>query len=70
MVETGIWVLLLQDNGFFRRINVWPPFVTIGIYSTSLSASMSSLIGASRILHALAKDQLFGTSLQCEESTL
>ncbi|XP_041093156.1 solute carrier family 12 member 9 [Polyodon spathula] len=53
-------VLLLQDNGFFRRINVWPPFVTIGIYSTSLSASMSSLIGASRILHALAKDELFG----------
>ena len=53
-------VLLIQDYGFFRRINVWPPFVIIGVYCTSLSAAMSSLIGASRILHALSLDQLFG----------
>ncbi|XP_028654106.1 solute carrier family 12 member 9 [Erpetoichthys calabaricus] len=53
-------LLLLEDNGFFKKINVWSPFVTIGIYSTSLSASMSTLIGASRILHALSKDDLFG----------
>ena len=52
--------LLVQDYGFFRRINMWPPFVTIGVYCASLSAAMSSLIGASRILHALALDQLFG----------
>ena len=35
----------------------------IGIYATALSASMSSLIGASRILHALAQDNLFGELL-------
>lgn len=52
--------LLKGDYGFFRSINVWPPFVLMGIYSASLSASMSNLIGASRILHALAKDDLFG----------
>ncbi|KAJ8338158.1 hypothetical protein SKAU_G00371240 [Synaphobranchus kaupii] len=56
-------VLLIQDYGFFRRINVWPPFVIIGVYCTSLSAAMSSLIGASRILHALSLDQLFGLPL-------
>ncbi|KAJ8254760.1 hypothetical protein GJAV_G00197070 [Gymnothorax javanicus] len=56
-------VLLIEDYGFFRRINVWPPFVIIGVYSTSLSAAMSSLIGASRILHALSLDQLFGLPL-------
>lgn len=52
--------LLQEDYGFFRAISVWPPLVLIGIYATSLSASMSSLIGASRILHALAQDDLFG----------
>uniref|UniRef100_A0A4W3IPB6 Solute carrier family 12 member 9 n=1 Tax=Callorhinchus milii TaxID=7868 RepID=A0A4W3IPB6_CALMI len=52
--------LLKEEYGFFRLINVWPPFVVTGVYAASLSASMSTLIGASRILHALAKDDLFG----------
>uniref|UniRef100_A0AAQ5XLR8 Solute carrier family 12 member 9 n=1 Tax=Amphiprion ocellaris TaxID=80972 RepID=A0AAQ5XLR8_AMPOC len=55
--------LLIQDYGFFQRINLWPPFVTVGIYCASLSAAMCAMIGASRILHALALDQLFGLPL-------
>ncbi|KAM9333733.1 solute carrier family 12 member 9 isoform 1-T2 [Pholidichthys leucotaenia] len=55
--------LLIQDYGFFQRINIWPPFVTIGIYCASLSAAMCAMIGASRILHALAVDHLFGFPL-------
>ncbi|XP_072230670.1 solute carrier family 12 member 9 [Leuresthes tenuis] len=55
--------LLIQDYGFLQRINVWPPFVTIGIYCASLSAAMCAMIGASRILHALALDHLFGLPL-------
>lgn len=55
--------LLTQDYGFLQKINVWPPFVTIGIYCSSLSAAMCAMIGASRILHALAVDHLFGEAL-------
>ncbi|XP_040907723.1 solute carrier family 12 member 9 isoform X2 [Toxotes jaculatrix] len=55
--------LLIQDYGFFQRINIWPPFVTIGIFCASLSAAMCAMIGASRILHALALDHLFGLPL-------
>ncbi|XP_065267154.1 solute carrier family 12 member 9-like [Emys orbicularis] len=62
-------ILLQKDYGFLRDINVWPPFVIIGIYSSTLSASMSNLIGASRILYALAKDDIFGRALAPAKKT-
>nr|XP_056706549.1 solute carrier family 12 member 9-like [Euleptes europaea] len=56
-------LLLQRDYGFLKDINIWSPLVTIGIYCSTLSAAMSNLIGASRILYALAKDDLFGKAL-------
>ncbi|XP_061493515.1 solute carrier family 12 member 9-like isoform X2 [Rhineura floridana] len=62
-------LLLQRDYSFLRDINIWPPFVIIGIYCSTLSAAMSNLIGASRILYALAKDDLFGKALSPAKQT-
>jgi len=52
--------LLQCSYSFLLTINVWPPFVAIGVFFSSMSAALSCLIGASRILQQLSNDDIFG----------
>ncbi|XP_067624161.1 solute carrier family 12 member 9 isoform X2 [Eurosta solidaginis] len=54
----------MQNNYLFLMpINFWPPFTAIGILTATFSTGLSNLIGSSRILEALSKDQVFGSLL-------
>ena len=61
--------LLNNNYTFLKAINFWPPIVFIGIFFSSFSAALSSLIGASRVLHAMAKDGMFGPALRLMKMT-
>ena len=56
--------LLHYDYTYMVHINFLPPLVVVGILVVTLSASLSNFIGSSRILWAVAKDEIFGVFLK------
>ncbi|XP_071502721.1 solute carrier family 12 member 9-like [Diadema antillarum] len=52
--------LLVNDYNFLQHVSVCGPLIAVGIICATLSTSLSTLIGGSRVLLALAKDRVFG----------
>ncbi|KAK3858599.1 hypothetical protein Pcinc_035222 [Petrolisthes cinctipes] len=57
--------LLVNNYIFMMGISLWKPFITIGIITATVSASLSNIIGSSRILAALVKDNIYGRLTHC-----
>lgn len=55
--------LLHHDCMYMVQFTFWKEFVLIGVILATWSASLSNLIGGSRILQAVAKDTMFGPFL-------
>eukprot|EP00946_MAST-07B_sp_MAST-7B-sp1_P001419 g1419.t1 len=48
-----------HDYVIMARIAAWPPIVYAGIFASTISSGIASLVGAPRILQAVAADNIF-----------
>ena len=56
--------LLYHDCLYMYYMDMWGPFVAVGTVCATLCASLSCLLGASRVIHAVGKDNMFGAKFQ------
>lgn len=50
---------LIDDLLIMTRVSLWSPLIYAGIYAATISSAIASLVGAPRILQAVARDNLF-----------
>eukprot|EP00943_MAST-04B_sp_MAST-4B-sp1_P000500 g500.t1 len=50
---------IYHDYLFMAKASLWPPIIYAGIFGATLSSAIASLVGAPRILQAVAQDKLF-----------
>ncbi len=49
---------LLTDNNFLLKIAIYSPFVVAGIWGATLSSALGGILGAPRIIQAIANDKI------------
>ena len=52
---------LIENNMIVADIAVWPLLITFGVFAATLSSALGSMMGAPRILQALARDRIFNS---------
>jgi amino acid transporter len=57
-------VTLIEDPLIMRRISYWGDAILIGVWGATLSSAMGSILGAPRVLQALARDGVLPRSLR------
>ena len=50
---------LVTDNMVITEVARWPVFITVGVFTATLSSALGSMMGAPRILQAFARDNVF-----------
>ena len=50
---------LVYNSLIMANVSIWSPLVYTGVFAATLSSALASLVGAPRILQALAKDRIF-----------
>ncbi len=50
---------LLNDYNFLMKVAMWSPLVVAGIWGATLSSALGGILGAPRILQAIARDRIF-----------
>ena len=49
---------LIDDPLIMRQLSLWGPAILIGVWGATLSSALGSILGAPRILQALARDEI------------
>ena len=50
---------LLEDSLVMKTLAAFPVLITVGVFAATLSSALGSMMGAPRILQALARDEVF-----------
>ena len=56
LAQRGDTASLIEDPLVMQRLSVWGPAILLGVWGATLSSAIGSILGAPRVLQALARD--------------